>query len=343
MKTIIYWMIVVVLTGVISLQGGVLGDMTKSGTTAAQFLKIPAGTRGIGMGGAGVASVNDVSSVYWNPAGMTRLTSSGAFHFSHANWLADLDYNYAGAVVQLGIYGCLGFSFTSLSVPDMPVRTEFDQEGTGEFFSAMDMAMGLSYARSLTDRFAIGITAKYIRQQIWHMTATTTAIDLGLLFRTDLEWLTLGMAISNFGPKLQYSGKDLFINYDFNPEEWGDNETIFADLQTDQWDLPLVFRFGLNLELVNNPIHQVTASLEARHPNDNSETISCGAEYGFRKRFFLRGGWDSWNESDSEKGLTVGGGCIYYLSSSNPVLIDYAYSDWGRLNYVHRFSVEIRF
>lgn len=343
MKIIIYWICAISLSGLMTLQAGLLGNLTKSGTTAAQFLKIPAGTRGIGMGGSGVASVNDVSALYWNPAGMTRLTSTGAFHFTHANWLADLDYNYAGAVIQLGVYGSIGLSFTSLSVPDMQVRTEYEQDGTGEYFSAMDMAMGISYARSLTDRFSMGMTAKFIRQQIWHMTASTIAFDLGILFRTDLDWLTLGMAVSNFGSKLQYSGKDIFINYDYNPEEWGDNETIFANLQTDKWDLPLLFRFGLNMEVLNTPIHQLTTTIEARHPNDNSETISFGAEYGFRKRFFLRGGWDSLNESDSEKGLTFGGGCVYYMSSTSPVFLDYAYSDWGRLNNVHRFSIEIRF
>ena len=64
---------------------------------------------------------------------------------------------------RLGDFGNIGFSFTSLSMEDMKVRTVEQPDGTGENFSAGDMAIGLSYARNLTDRFSVGITAKYIK------------------------------------------------------------------------------------------------------------------------------------------------------------------------------------
>jgi hypothetical protein len=263
------------------------------------------------MGGSYVAVVNDVSSIYWNPAGLTGVKPHGAVGFVHANWLAGLDFNFAAVVIQMGQVGVLGISVTSLSMPDMEVRTEFEPEGTGEFFSAMDLALGLSYARSITDRLSVGFTSKYVRQQIWHMTASTVAFDLGILFRTDFDWLIMGMSISNFGPKVQYVGKDIFINFDFNPDEFGDNENVFANLQTDKWDLPLLFRYGVAVNLLNQEINQLILSIEGRHPNDNTENISMGLEYGFLRRFFLRGGYQAIFEADSEKGFTLGTGLIY--------------------------------
>jgi hypothetical protein len=325
------------------LNAAILGNLTKSGTTTAQFLKIQVGSRAIGMGGAYVAVANDVSSIYWNPAGLTGVGLGGGVSFVHTEWLAETNFDFAAAVIKAGKVGVFGLSFTSLSMPDMKVRSEFEPEGTGEFFSAIDLALGISYARSLTDRFSIGFTGKYIRQQIWHMTASTIAFDVGLLFKTDFDWLTLGMSISNFGPKMQYTGKDIFVNYDFTPNEFGDSETVFANLQTDKWDLPLLFRFGLAVEILKQEMHQITGSLEARHPNDNTESISFGLEYGFRKRFFLRGGYQSLFEDETEKGITLGTGFVYYLSSSIPFFLDYAYADWGRLSNVHRFSLEIHF
>ncbi len=343
MRKIVHLIILNTFVTFLSVEAGILGGLTKSGTTTAQFLKIQVGARAIGMGGAYVAAANDVNSIYWNPAGLAKIGSNGGVSFVHTEWLAETNFDFAAVVVNAGKVGIFGLSFTSLSMPDMKVRSEFEPEGTGEYFSAMDMALGLSYARQLTDRFNIGFTGKYIRQQIWHMSASTIAFDIGLLFRTDFDWLILGMSISNFGSKMQYSGKDIFVNYDFTPNQFGDSETIFANLQTDKWDLPLLFRFGLAMEILRQEINQVTASVEARHPNDNTESISFGVEYGFRKRFFLRGGYQSLFEDESEKGFTLGTGFLYYVSPAIPFFLDYAYADWGRLNNVHRFSLEMHF
>lgn len=323
--------------------GSVFGGLTKSGTTAAQFLKIAVGARAIGMGGAFAAVANDVSAIYWNPAGIARLGPRGGACFMHTNWLAGTNFDFAAAAVQIAGFGALGFHYTALSMPDMKVRTEFEPEGTGEYFSAIDMALGVSYARELTDRFGVGFNAKYIRQQIWHMSASAIAFDLGFLYRTDFPWLTMGISISNFGPKMQYTGKDAFVNYDFNPEEWGDNENIFANLQTDRWDLPLLFRFGLAAQALKTELQSLILSVEARHPNDNTENLSFGMEYGFRDRFFLRAGYQSLFEDESERGLTFGAGFLYYLSRQVTLHFDYAYEDWGRLTHVNRFSVELRF
>jgi len=326
-----------------SINASIFGGLTKTGTTAAQFLKIQVGARAIGMGGAYVALCNDASSIFWNPGGLSRISGNGSINFVHTKWLADTQFNFAAVVVRAGEIGTFGLSFTSLSMGDMPVRTEFEPEGTGEFFTAMDMAMGISYARNLTERFSFGMTVKYVHQQIWHMIASTVAFDLGILFQTDFDWLVLGMSISNFGSKLQFTGKDTFINYDFAPNQWGDSENIFANLQTDEWDLPLLFRFGLAMQILNQDLNQLVTTVEARHPNDNSESVSLGIEYGFMRRFFLHTGYQAFFEQDSEEGLTAGAGFVYYLSQSVPLKLDYAFADWNRLTNVHRFSIEIEF
>jgi hypothetical protein len=338
----IYSIIFIAVLHVFS-SAGIFGGLTKTGTTAAQFLKIQVGARAIGMGGAFAALGNDAACIYWNPSGLVHIEHNGSIAFVHTNWLADTQFNFAAAAIHAGNIGTFGISFTALSMPDMKVRTEFEPEGTGEYFSTIDLAMGISYARRLTELFSIGFTAKYIYQKIWHMTASTVAFDVGLLFRTDFDWLILGISMSNFGPKLQYRGKDIFVNYDYSKEEYGDNENIFANLQTDKWDLPLLFRFALGIELLKQDINQVLLTVEARHPNDNTESLSLGAEYGFMKRFFLRAGYQAFFEQDSEKGITAGAGFIYYISKSVLLKLDYAFADWGILTDVHHFSIGIDF
>lgn len=167
-------------------------NVSKVGTSAAAFLKIPVGAASVGMGGAFVSIANDATALYWNAAGITKLERNEVVGL-HTKWIAGTSFDFAAMVLNLDSYGLLGFSITSLSMDDMKVRTVEKPDGTGEFFSAGDLAVGLSYARKFTDRFAIGITGKYIQQKIWHMSSNAFAIDIGTTFRTDLfNGMTIG-------------------------------------------------------------------------------------------------------------------------------------------------------
>ena len=72
----------------------------KSGTAAAQFLKIGVGARAMGMGGAFVAATNDAYSLYWNPAALTKInkvTLAGVY----TNWFADIDHQFLAFVIPI--------------------------------------------------------------------------------------------------------------------------------------------------------------------------------------------------------------------------------------------------
>ena len=59
------------------------------GTTAAPFLEIGIGSSGIALGDAYVASVQDMSAIYWNPAGLAMLKSSEVL-FMYQPWFFPL-------------------------------------------------------------------------------------------------------------------------------------------------------------------------------------------------------------------------------------------------------------
>src|SRR5437762_3417381 len=110
-------------------------NVSKTATNAAVFLEIPVGAPAIAMGSAFVSVANDATSLYWNPAGSAHL-SRNEFVASHSGWIADTKFDYGAFVLPLSEFGVLGFSYTSLSMADMTVRTVEQPEGTGEFFSA---------------------------------------------------------------------------------------------------------------------------------------------------------------------------------------------------------------
>ena len=109
--------------------------------------------------------------------------------------------------MPLGDFGNIGVNATFLTMDPIERTTVIQPEGTGEFFDAASCAFGLSYARNLTDQFAIGMNAKYINEKVdYHSNASGFAVDVGVLFDTRLSGLMLGMSISNYGTKMKLAG-----------------------------------------------------------------------------------------------------------------------------------------
>lgn len=312
----------------------------KTGTTSAQVLKFNVGPRAIGMGGAYTAVANDITAMYWNPGGTANITRNEAF-FNHTSLYADIRYDYAAIASHLSGLGTIGAFVSVLSMDDMLVRTEEAPEGTGELFTAGAIVIGVNYSRYLTDNFTIGFNAKYINESIWHMSATGFAIDIGTMYTLHiLNEFRIAASISNFGTKMQLRGRDATRVIRSGS---GDDNFINTNLELDRFDLPLLFRFGISSDLIKEGGSRLTTSVDAIHPNDHTEYLNTGFEYAWNEIIFLRAGYNSLFELDSEKGLTLGFGLHYRIVDHVVVKMDYAYQDFGRLNAVHYFSVGIKF
>ncbi len=324
-------------------QAQLFRSTSKVGTTAAQFLKIGAGARAIAMGGAFTGTEGDLHSIYWNPAGLSRMATFGAATFNHAEWLADISYDFAALALNLGSFGTVGASLVIFGTPEEDVRTIEFPEGDGRKWDATSLAIGLAYAKNLTDRFSIGFSAKLISERIWNETATGIAIDVGTLYRTPFRGMRLGATISNFGTKMRLGGRD--IQFNFNPS--GDPNigpsNIPSQYRVEDYDIPLMFRIGIALDLVNTEAIRTTAAVDASHPNDNVEFVNSGLELAWRETFFVRVGYKSLFLRDSEQGLTWGVGLHYDIVNGANIMIDYAFADYGRLDNVQFVSLSLEF
>ncbi|MDZ7290635.1 MAG: PorV/PorQ family protein [candidate division KSB1 bacterium] len=316
-------------------------SLTKVGTTAAQFLKIGAGVRAIAMGGAFVAVANDVTALYWNPAGIATIPGNGEATFTHAEWLAETAFDFAAVSLNAGSFGTVGLSVTSFRVPEDLVRTHRFPEGTGERFDASSIALAVSYARMLTDRFAIGFTGKFVQEQVWNETAQGVALDFGTHYVTPFKGLRIGAAITNFGTKMQLEGRDLYFNYDPLSESGTVNQ-VPALYRLGKYELPLTLRLGLAYDLINDENLMIMVTSDAVHPNDNSEYLNSGMEVNLRNLLYLRGGYKALFLKNSEQGLTFGAGLRYDAVGTN-LKIDFGYADYGRLKNVQFVAFTVRF
>lgn len=323
---------------------------SKVGTTAAQFLGIPVGPRAIAMGGAYVAARQDVSLLYWNPGAVVQSDRS-EFSFVNTDWLVGTKFRWFGLVLNLDGDNAIGASVTDMDYGQGDVTTVASPEGTGETWSAADLAVSLSYSRRLTEKFSIGGSVKYINQRVYNETASTVAFDAGLLYVTDLNGLRIGMSMSNFGGDMTLAGRDLLNRVDTDPNNAGSNKTLVGYLKTDAWPLPLLFRVGVAMDVVKNDEIVATVAVDALRPNDDFESVNVGGEIGWENIFFIRGGYESLfkggqaplSSDKGQEGLTLGAGLQYHFEGFAAVSFNYAFQKFGLFGNLNTIALSIGF
>jgi len=305
-----------------------LGEQ-RAGTTSGQFLKIGLGARAVGLGESFVAVANDPSAIYWNPAGLASLQRQEVA-LSHTGWPGDVNFEHVTWVVPSRHFGgSFGFQFGALST-EMEETSELQPFGTGRNFLFSDMVAGVAYARRWTDKLLVGAGAKYVREDLGSDVGgpTTNAFlfDLGSIFYLGYGSVRIATSLSNFGSELRPSGT--FVS-PYNGDQ----------LAYDGFDPPIMFRYGLAFEPIENEQQRLTTSLEFNQPADNSLRSKAGLEWTYQRMFSLRGGYNF--NADALK-LSAGAGVLVRLGQ-NQTTVDYAYTDGGALGAISRLSLGFRF
>ena len=302
---------------------------TRAGTTGMQFLKIGVDARSAGLSGNYIAVVNDVSALYWNPAGITGLdTQRVHFQFGHTLYWSDIGISYGGLAYRMSGGGVLGLSLMSLNSGDMPVTTEFQPFGTGETFSVHNSLIGLTYAKALTDQFSFGLTGKWARESMAGIATNNAIFDFGITYNVGLMNSRFAVSVANFGVNVQPNGEIRRLNFK-------GTETIdeFEDVS-----VPAIFRIGFAFDPLVTELHKITAIAQLNHPTDNKETLGLGAEYNYKNIFFGRMGYEL---GVDEMALPAFGVGFQAPRNFGYMRFDYGFNNKTRLGSVHRFTVSI--
>lgn len=279
----------------------------KSGTTAADFLKIGIGARPAGLGEAFCAIADDVNAAYWNPAGLAQVKE---FQFTtiYKHWFEDIKS------------GCLGYLHPGdKDAITMGVWMTYMDEGsmqeikndrtTGGTFKAEDIGITVSFAQALKKEFLAGANLKYIQQKIAGVSGSSIAGDIGLIYKPT-KFINLGLVVQNIGSKIK------FVKEGF--------------------PLPLNLKTGISYKN-----KWIILALDANKPIDNDPLICLGLESKIANIVALRVGYKYQTKNqklDLYESASVGFTGGFGLGFGNTYFLDYAYVPYGDLGDTHRIS-----
>src|SRR3989344_3600253 len=294
-------------------------DQNSFSSSGASFLKLGVGARALGLSSAYTAIANDVTSLYWNPAGLSNLRKK-ELSAMHAELFADSKYDFFGYAHHT-VRGTFGFGVVYLSQGAIEGRSQ-DRNQTSDF-TASDLAMTLGASKFFIDNVSLGMNLKLIQSRIAGFSSTGFAFDMGTIWKIPNKKIQSGLTIQNIGPKMQ------FIDEGYN--------------------LPLTIASGVGYQLISQVL--ISADLKY-HPYDSRTMLSIGAEFSTVSMLFLRTGYitnsvgsnsPSINNKDfSEKASNLSGlgfGLGLKLGSST---VDYSFTPAGALGNTQRISLSVK-
>jgi hypothetical protein len=327
----------------------VFAQEARVGTNAASELLIPVGARYIGMGGASIASVQGIEAIHWNPAGLNRSTYSANAMFSYMRHISDINVSYVAVSANFSGFGTLGFSLKSLDIGDIIVTTEEAPDGTGALISPQFLTTGLTYSRALSDRVNVGATLNIISENIDRVGATGLALDAGVQYNDlgKINGLSIGVAVKNIGPAMQYGGAGLFRNSQPLSSDRGSSP---YQIVAQKDELPTVLELGVSYALPMGGKNKLQLMSMFQDNNFQENVGRFGAELNFRDQFFLRAGYslspdtpdDAVGKNAYIYGLTLGAG-LHHDFASLGIDINYAYRDLAFFSASNVLSIALGF
>lgn len=324
-----------------------------------EFLSIGVGARALGMSGAQVSIVDDVTSGFWNPAGLAAMSDKTQVALMHSEYFAGIaKFDYGAFATRIDDRTAAGVSVVRFGIDDIPDTSELiDANGNINYdrvtsFSAADLAVLLSIARkSKKAGLSYGASIKVVNRRIGDFAkAWGFGIDAGVRYQK--KSLTLAASAKDITTtfnawsfNLSPSQIDAF-NATGNVIPVNSNEITMPSLT-----LGVANKFNLGKKFTVLPTLDLITTFDGMRNtvirnSGWSMNPAAGIEAGFKNLIFLRGGIG--NFQSLQKADLTGREMTYQPNIGlglrlGPVNIDYAFSDIGDRStalYSHVFSLQ---
>ena len=332
------------LTALFFLSAVQAGELTKVGATSANFLLMETGARAVALGGAYVALADGAEALYWNPGGI-GLGNGLRMSYQQTQMYAGIRHQMLGVMYALSPQNQIGLMVNYVDVGKMEVTTLLSPEGTGQYFDAGNIAVGLTYGRRLTNRVSFGVSMKYIQERIWLETARGFAFDFGTIYNIAESGIRIGMALTNLGPDMGIGDAPHLRFYREQQDDYPGSPRPESQLVTKTFPLPLSFALGVSVNVLGpqaikpNDEHRLTISTGINDSFDAPFRANYGLEYSWHELFALRGGY---HQGYDTAGLAMGFGLNIQKYTNLNFSIDYAWVDYGDLGSFNMWGLEFK-
>ena len=319
------------------------GGGNRTGTAGAAQLLVPVGARGIAMGESNIASATGLEALFWNPAGVAIMDNSATLTFSHQDYIADIGVEYGAVAANFEGFGVLSFSIKSLAIGDIAVTTTEHPDGTGQTFSPRNLVAGITFAKRLTDKISVGVTANIVSETIDQVSASGFAFNVGVAYQdlADISGLSFGVVMKNIGSQQTFDGPGLLTLANIDDQNRPPN---FVAINSAAFDLPASFEIGLSYAPQIDETNSLLITSLFQNNNFSEDTYKFGFEYGYDNILFLRGGYQLQAKA-SENFIfdySAGIGLNYDLTGVS-LQVDYAYKHSEFFGGNHIFGVSFKF
>lgn len=307
------------------------------GVSGFPFLKIDVENRSAAMGGTQLSSATTAMAVFTNPAVVAR-TNGLHVATGMTNWIADIRQFNGAVTFTSNSLGTFGISGVWMDYGSFTRRYAAEGSGGGFInggyleggsFSVAEYALGLVYARPVTQHWQVGAHLKYAGQRLPAAMEGEGAANGGTLDR-NRNGLLLDVGT------VYYPGfHDLRFGVAMKNMQSGANSMVYGFQ-----DLPMALSVGGAMDLLqlfgppkNN---HLTFAFDWLKEPEYQAAQHVGLELGLVNRLFLRGGY---RFNDTTERLTAGFGINLGLNDVD-MIVDYSYSSFGAtFGSVHRIAI----
>ncbi|MGC6470391.1 MAG: PorV/PorQ family protein [Flavobacteriales bacterium] len=269
------------------------GNPDRVGSAGASQLLINPWARSSGWGGANIASVNGLESLYGNVAGLSH-TEKTEIIFSRTSWIADIPINAFGFSQRLNESSVLALAISSISLADIVRTTELLPDGGLGTYTISATNVNVAYSKTFSNSIYGGFVFKTIFEGTSDVSAGGVALDAGIQYITGKsDHIKFGIALKNIGPTMVYDGDGISFRGQAPDGEY----TMTLEQRTDAFELPSLLNIGVAYDLPMLPEnHRLSTAGTFTSNSFKNDQFRVGLEYSFKELVMIRGGYVYENE-----------------------------------------------